>query len=67
MDRERQLWSDGQQRFRRAVDEGALVNAAADVGSYWSRHTKANLLLIPATRHAFTHLNEARRLRAKLR
>jgi hypothetical protein len=57
----------GPERVRWAVDEGALLKAAADVGTYWGRHTKANLLLIPATRHAFTHLNEARRLRAKLR
>jgi DinB superfamily len=55
------------ERIERAKAEGALVPAAYGVAEYWGRHTKANLLLIPATRHSFTHLNEAGRVRHKLR
>jgi DinB family protein len=47
--------------------EGAVVPAAYGVAEYWGRHNKGNLLLIPATRHSFTHLNEAGRMRQRLR
>jgi hypothetical protein len=55
------------ERIERVKAEGALVPAAYGVAEYWERHTKGNLLLIPATRHSFTHLNEAGRVRQKLR
>jgi hypothetical protein len=55
------------ERIERVKVEGAVVPAAYGVAEYWGRHTKGNLLLIPATRHSFTHLNEAGRLRRKLR
>jgi hypothetical protein len=55
------------ERIERVKAEGALVPAAYGVAEYWGRHTKGNLLLIPATRHSFTHLNEAVRMRQKLR
>lgn len=55
------------ERIERVKAEGALLPAAYGVAEYWGRHTKANLLLIPATRHSFTHLNEAGRVRQKLR
>jgi hypothetical protein len=55
------------ERIERVKVEGALVPAAYGVAEYWGRHTKGNLLLIPATRHSFTHLNEAGRVRQKLR
>jgi hypothetical protein len=55
------------ERIERVKAEGALVPAAYGVAEYWGRHSKANLLLIPATRHSFTHLNEAGRVRQKLR
>jgi hypothetical protein len=54
-------------RMERVKAEGAVVPAAYGVAAYWGRHTKGNLLLIPATRHSFTHLNEASRVRQKLR
>lgn len=54
------------ERIERVKAEGALVPAAYAVAEYWGRHTKGNLLLIPATRHSFTHLNEAGRVRQKL-
>ena len=55
------------ERIERVKAEGALVPAAYGVVAYWGRHSKGNLLLIPATRHSFTHLNEAGRVRQKLR
>ena len=55
------------ERIERVKAEGALVPAAYGVAEYWGRHTKGNLLLIPATRHSFTHLNEAGRVRQKFR
>jgi hypothetical protein len=55
------------ERIERAKAEGALVPAAYGVAEYWGRHSKGNLLLIPATRHSFTHLNEAGRVRQKFR
>ena len=55
------------ERIARVKAEGAVVPAAYGVVEYWGRHTKGNLLLIPATRHSFTHLNEAGRVRQKLR
>jgi hypothetical protein len=55
------------ERIERVKAEGALVPVAYGVAEYWGRHTKGNLLLIPATRHSFTHLNEAGRVRQKLR
>lgn len=57
----------GVDRVRRVLEQAGLVEEAYGVGDYWGRHTKANLLLIPATRHSFTHLNEARRVREKFR
>jgi hypothetical protein len=54
-------------RIARVKAESAVVEAAHDVAAYWGRHSKANLLLMPATRHGMTHLNEARRMRPKLR
>jgi hypothetical protein len=55
------------ERIERVKTEGAVVPAAYGVVEYWGRHSKGNLLLIPTTRHSFTHLNEAGRVRQKLR
>jgi DinB family protein len=54
-------------QIERVKAEGAVVPAAYGVAEYWGRHSKGNLLLIPATRHSFTHLNEAGRVRQRLR
>lgn len=54
-------------QIERVKAEGAVVPAAYGVAEYWGRHNKGNLLLIPATRHSFTHLNEAGRVRDRLR
>lgn len=54
-------------RLKRIMDEGALLPEAIGVLNYWSRRTIAGLLLMPPTRHNFLHLNEALRLRQRLR
>ncbi len=54
----------GLQRIR---DQGDVLAAADEIVVYWSKRTKAGLLLMPATRHNFLHLNEATRIRQKCR
>lgn len=46
---------------------GALADAAHGLADTWGGWKKVRFLLMPATRHSFTHLNEARRLRGKVR
>ncbi len=54
-------------RLRRLVDERAVQPSATWLLDYWGGHPAANLLLMPATRHPFVHLNEIKRLLPKLR
>jgi hypothetical protein len=44
-----------------------VAEAASDILDYWGKRTKAGLLLMPATRHNFLHLNEAQRLKQRRR
>jgi hypothetical protein len=74
MDSHRQHWARQQQRFRQALSikeqllaGGALAEAAYALAQAWGGWRKSGLLAMPATRHNFTHLNEARRIRQKLR
>jgi len=53
-------------RLQRVMDEGALVPEATEIANYWGKRTIAGLLLMPATRHNFLHLNEALRIRQKI-
>jgi hypothetical protein len=54
-------------RLQRVVDEGAvLLPAGQGVIEYWGKRTIAGLLLMPATRHNFIHLNEAAKIKEKL-
>jgi hypothetical protein len=53
--------------LRRIVEEGAVGGEAVWLLGYWGGHPNANLLLMPATRHCFVHLNEAQRMSPKLR
>lgn len=55
------------ERLRRLAGRGEVRPGAAAVLAYWGGHPATNLLLMPATRHGFLHLNEIRRLRARLR
>lgn len=53
------------ERLQRVKDEGAVVPAASGLIDYWGRRNVAGLLLMPATRHNFIHLNEAYRLKLR--
>ncbi len=53
------------ERMQQVWAQGALVQAAGGIGDYWASRTYAGLLLMPATRHPLTHLNEARIIRGK--
>jgi hypothetical protein len=50
-------------RLQQVMDESALIPEAIEVLNYWSKRTVAGLLLMPATRHNFLHLNEASRIK----
>lgn len=52
-------------RLQRVIAEEAVVNAAMDIVKYWGSRTFGGLLLMPATRHNLTHLNEAWDLKRK--
>jgi hypothetical protein len=52
-------------RLQKVLDEGAVVEAASGIVTYWSRRSIAGLLLMPPTRHNFIHLNEAARIKQK--
>ena len=54
-------------RLRRLSVERAVSEKAGWLLKYWGGHPSANLLLMPATRHGFLHLNEIQRMRSKLR
>jgi hypothetical protein len=55
------------ERIQRIRASGAVVPAADGIVNYWSRRTIAGLLLMPPTRHCFTHLNEALRIKHSLK
>jgi hypothetical protein len=52
-------------RLQRIMEEGAVTEASRGLLDYWGRRNKAGLLLMPATRHNFIHLNEALRLKER--
>jgi hypothetical protein len=54
-------------RLQRLVAESAVQPSALWLLDYWGGHPAANLLLMPATRHPFVHLNEIKRLLPRLR
>jgi hypothetical protein len=57
------LWEKpGPERLQRIVDERGVRKRAAWLLTYWGGHPCANLLLMPATRHPFVHLNEITRM-----
>lgn len=47
------------------LKQGAVIEEARGIADYWGRHTIAGLLLMPATRHSFVHLNEAMQLKKR--
>ena len=52
-------------RIQRVLEEGAVLESARWLTDYWGGRTLAGLLLMPATRHIFVHLNEALRVKSK--
>ena len=52
-------------RLERVLAEGAVTEAGRGVADYWAGLTGAGLLLMPPTRHALVHLNEAARIKQK--
>jgi len=54
-------------RLRQVMVEGAVVEAACGLLDYWGGLTLAGLLLMPPTRHTFIHLNEALRVKRRIR
>ena len=54
-------------RLQRVLDEGALIETASGIADYWGKRTIAGLLLMPATRHIIVHLNEALKIKSKLK
>jgi hypothetical protein len=53
------------QHIAQVRQDKAVLPEADGVVDYWSKRTIAGLLLMPATRHPLTHLNEAQRLAKK--
>ncbi len=53
------------QRMHKVYEVGALVPAAQGIANYWAKRDIAGLLLMPASRHLITHLNESLRLKRK--
>jgi hypothetical protein len=54
-------------RLQRLIAEHAVEQSTLWLLDYWGGHPAANLLLMPATRHSFVHLNEIKRMLPKLR
>jgi len=55
------------ERLNRIAKERAVGEKANWLLDYWGGKPAANLLLMPATRHCFVHLNEIRHMLPKLR
>ncbi|WP_114384119.1 DinB family protein [Paenibacillus prosopidis] len=53
-------------RINRLFDENAILQEACGIAEYWSKKTVAGLVLMPATRHNFLHLNKCIRIKNKL-
>ena len=52
-------------RLQQILDDGAVVAEDQGLIDYWSKRNIAGLLLMPATRHNFVHLNEAQKLKKR--
>jgi len=54
-----------QHRIQRLFEEKALLQEAKAIADYWSKKTIGGILLMPATRHNFLHLNKCIRIKNK--
>lgn len=52
-------------RLDRVIDEGAVVEEARWLIDYWGKRKIAGILLMPATRHNFVHLNKSSKIKDK--
>ena len=52
-------------RLERVVNKGAVVEEASWLIDYWGRRKIAGILLMPATRHNFVHLNKSSKIKDK--
>jgi len=52
-------------RIKRLFEENAILPEASGIAEYWSKKTIAGLVLMPATRHNFLHLNKCVRIKNK--
>lgn len=50
-------------RLKQMMDQGDVVEDARWLRDYWSKRKIAGLLLMPATRHNFVHLNKSLRIK----
>jgi len=62
------LWEKpAPERLQRIVDEKGVREKAAWLLKFWGGNPSANILLMPATRHPFVHLNEISRMTPSLK
>jgi hypothetical protein len=62
------LWEKpAAERIQRIVNEKAVRENSVWLLKFWGGNPHANLLLMPATRHPFVHLNEISRMTPSLR
>lgn len=54
------------ERIARVLAQGAVLPATQGITDYWGKRTYAGLLLMPASRHLLTHLNEAIKIRERM-
>lgn len=54
-----------QNRMKRLFDEHAIMQKSRWLAEYWNKKTIAGLILMPATRHVFLHLNKCVRIKDK--
>lgn len=53
-------------RIQRLFEEKAVMEKSKWLAEYWSKKSIAGLILMPATRHIFLHLNKSIRIKEKL-
>lgn len=54
-------------RIQRLFDENAVSQSSTWLAEYWSKKSIGGLILMPATRHNFLHLNKCNRIKERLR
>ncbi|MNO08203.1 hypothetical protein D3C81_2307380 [compost metagenome] len=52
-------------RLQKLMEQGAVKQEESWLTDYWGKKTIAGLVLMPATRHNFVHLNKSIRIKQK--